>query len=139
MDSTIKDFIRKAVQDIHEGLPEGYEISDEIEFDISVVTTVNKKGGMNIKIASGEIDKEKQTVHSINFGVVNPKQKEAALQKNATAVIGYIKEGFSSLLTLKSAGGLPKSNSSGGKTVPQGTVEVNGNKYRLRRKSDSNK
>ena len=101
MDSTIKDFIRKAVQDIHAGLPEGYEISDEIEFDISVVTTINKKGGMNIKIASGEIDKEKQTVHSINFGVVNPKQREATMHKNATSMLGYFEQGLASLNTLK--------------------------------------
>jgi hypothetical protein len=29
---------------------------------------------MNIKIATGEIDKEKQTVHGIIFSVLKPKQ-----------------------------------------------------------------
>jgi hypothetical protein len=97
MDATIKDFIQKTVEEIHSALPDGYEISDEIEFDISLITTTNKKGGVNIKIANGEINKEKQTVHSINFGVVNVKKQQETMQKNATSIISIVEQGLTAI------------------------------------------
>lgn len=100
MNGTIKDFIKKTLEEIETGLPKGYEISHEIAFNISLITTTNKKGGLNIKIASGEINKEKQTVHSINFGVVNSKKQEETMHQNATSVISYIKQGFSALASI---------------------------------------
>ena len=97
MDGTIKDFIKITVEEIQTGLPEGYEVSDEINFDISVITTTNKKGGLNIKIATGEIDKEKQTIHSIHFGVINPKKQQETMHTTAISIISYIKQGLTAL------------------------------------------
>lgn len=100
METSIKDFIQKTIEEIQNGLPDGYDICDEIEFNISIITTTNKKGGLNIKIASGEIDKEKQTVHSINFGVINPKKQQQSMHQNARAIISYVKQGISELASI---------------------------------------
>ena len=102
MDASIKDFIKKTIEEIQAGLPAEYDISDEIKFDISLITTDNKKGGVNIKIASGEIDKEKQTIHNISFGVINPKKQQESMNQTASSIISYINQGFK-VLTMMSA------------------------------------
>jgi hypothetical protein len=100
MDGTIKEFIKETVEEIQAGLPEGYEVSNEIKFNISLITTTNKKGGINIKIATGVIDKEKQTVHNINFGVVNPKKQRETMHQTAVSVISYIKQGLTAFASV---------------------------------------
>ncbi len=97
MNDSIKDFIQKTLLEINEGLPSEYEINDEINFDISLITTTNKRGGLDIKIASGEIDKEKQTVHRINFGVINPKKQQETWAIQGNSIISLITKGLSSL------------------------------------------
>ena len=52
VEKSIADFIQKTVKEIQSGLPDGYELTDEISFDISVVTTESDKGKIDIKIAS---------------------------------------------------------------------------------------
>lgn len=85
-EKSIADFIRKTVKEIQSGLPEGYELTDEISFDISVVTSESDKGKIDIKIASLGVERENQSVHTISFGVVNSKTLEQKEQSYFTIV-----------------------------------------------------
>ena len=76
--SEIKKFVQETVNEIRDGLPEGFRIDDKIHFDISVVTTSKAKGGLDIKIASLGSDLESKNVHKINFSIVDEKAQAKA-------------------------------------------------------------
>lgn len=102
METTLQEFIKKTVAEIQSGLPEGYELSDEIAFDISVITTTGKQGKVDIKVISGEVDKENQIVHNINFGVVHSK----AMDQKANSIISYVQQGLLALNALNNSSGV---------------------------------
>ncbi len=49
---TLKEFVNKSINEIQEGLPEGYKLNSKIDFELSVVTTSKAKGGAEILVAS---------------------------------------------------------------------------------------
>ncbi len=100
MKNSLKEFEEETIGEINSGLPKDFEISDEIKFDVSVTTTASKGGKLNIKLASGNIEKDNQVTHKISFGVVNAKQKEMNLNHTANTVIAIVKKGIAELGTV---------------------------------------
>ena len=49
---TLKEFVNKSINEIEEGLPEGYKLNSEIDFELSVVTNSKPKWGEDIIVAS---------------------------------------------------------------------------------------
>lgn len=81
MDATISQFIEKTVRDVNAGLPEKYEISEGIEFEISVVSRETAKGGLDLKVISGGLNLENEQIHKIKFEVFNSAQQELREEK----------------------------------------------------------
>ena len=100
METSIGGFISKTIEEIKSGLPDGYEIENEIQFEISIISSQNKRGGITLKIANGEIDREKQTVQNIKFSVVNPKKKKENLDSEAETYLKHIDTGLNLLKNL---------------------------------------
>jgi hypothetical protein len=96
VEKSIADFIQKTVKEIQSGLPDGYELTDEISFDISVVTTESDKGKIDIKIASFGMEGGNQSVHTISFGVVNSK----ALEQKEQSYFTIVEKGLKLLQTI---------------------------------------
>ena len=88
METSIKEFIRKTTEEIRSGIPDGYEISDEIAFDISLISTTTKSGSIKVQIASGDIDKQKQIVHNVNFGIINSREHNLSISSLVKILCG---------------------------------------------------
>jgi hypothetical protein len=91
---SIKQFIREAIQEIEEALPNGYSIDEAIDFEISVTTTRTKDGGLNIEVFSGKLSEDKEVIHKLNFSVINSVQKEEDLEKSSETFIKYLGKGL---------------------------------------------
>ena len=76
MEIRLQEFIRKTIEEITSGLPDKYVVDDTIDFEVSVTTSTNKSGGLEIKILSAEISKENELVQKVFFSVINQKDKE---------------------------------------------------------------
>ena len=68
---TVKDFIYKSINEMEEGLPEGYNLNSRIDFELSVVTTSKAKGEADIYVANIGGNHEKSNCHKIRFSVTN--------------------------------------------------------------------
>jgi hypothetical protein len=104
-DNSISDFIRQSISEIQNGLPQGYEIVDEIEFEISVEAETNQKGELSFKIVSGEQTNTKVQTHKINFAIAN---KANQLKKSEAEALVNVKVMKSILETLTEVGQGPK-------------------------------
>ncbi len=82
---TLKEFVNKSINEIEEGLPEGYKLNSKIDFELSVVTTSKAKGEAEILVASVGGHRETSDVQKIRFSVTNKiteKQEKAEGMKS---------------------------------------------------------
>ena len=93
----IKDFIRKAISDIEEALPEGYAVAEAINFEVSVIHTEKAGGGIDLKVVSGTKDAEKGITQKLNFAIVNEAKQESDSKKSSEQFIGYMVQGITEL------------------------------------------
>ena len=82
---TVGEFIRQLISDIVSGLPEGYELDSELDFELSIVTHSKSEGGINLSIVTGEYGKGKETTQTISFSIINPKQQERKAEQDIAA------------------------------------------------------
>ena len=75
----MKDYIRKTLEEINAGLPAEYVIEETIDFEVSVSTSLNKKGGVEIKVLTGTIATEDQSVQTVSFSVINEADRKKSL------------------------------------------------------------
>jgi hypothetical protein len=101
MSNNIKKFVNETIKEIQSGLPKNFEISDDIKFEISVVTSISGGGGLDIKLASGKIDKSKEVVQKIEFSVSNSKKDEEQKTKQIENVIDFVLKGFAAFVNLQ--------------------------------------
>ena len=80
---SLKEFIAKSIQDINEGLPEGYELSDEIDFEITVLSTSGADNKIDLKVLQAGTNEKAEQAHKICFTIVNPSQQEKNALSNA--------------------------------------------------------
>lgn len=97
METALKDFIRKTIEEINAGLPEGYALDEAIEFEVSIMSKTNSSGGIEIKVINGAIEKEKELVQTVNFAIINEKQKAKSDKKAANNIIKWIDKGVKQL------------------------------------------
>lgn len=91
---SLKEFIAKSIQDINEGLPEGYELSDEIDFEITVLSTSGADNKIDLKVLQAGTNEKAEQAHKISFTIVNPSQQE----KNALSSAKQAEKVISSLV-----------------------------------------
>lgn len=82
MEPRIGDFVEKTIQEIQNGLPKGFKIEGCVRFDVSVITTMKKSGGVSIRILIGDVGKESQTVHHIGFTIANTKRQRTSVKQS---------------------------------------------------------
>lgn len=99
-DNSISEFIRQSVSEIQKGLPKGYELVDEIEFEVSVETELNRKGEMTFKIVTGELAKAKTQTHKINFAIANTISQLEKSEAEARVSVKVMKSFFQSVVEL---------------------------------------
>jgi len=97
MDIRLQEFVRKTIEEITSGLPGDYVVDDTIDFEVSVTTSTNKSGGIEIKVLSGEISKENELVQKVFFSVINHKDKTQAEKRAANNIIKFIDKGIKAL------------------------------------------
>ena len=73
MSSNLKEYIGKSISDIEDGLGEKYKLSGDIRFEVSLVITTTKNGGLNLKVLSGDLAWREQTTQRIVFSAKNRK------------------------------------------------------------------
>ncbi len=94
MKSEITEFVKQTIKDIEMALPKGYEISDDIRFEINVTKANNSGGKMDIKILSADNRVSDSIVHKIQFEVspkVNTEEKmNETFKKLSTLATGAV-------------------------------------------------
>lgn len=70
----IKDFIEQTFAELKSASPEGFVLSDEIEFEISLVTYQDTDGKFDVKIASLGAKESNEAIQKIKFTYSNPEQ-----------------------------------------------------------------
>lgn len=99
-DNSISDFIRQSISEIQKGLPQGYEMVDEIEFEVSVEAETNRKGELTFKIVSGEQANSKVQTHRINFAIANTASQLEKSEAEAQVSVKVMKGMFQSLVEI---------------------------------------
>ena len=97
MEIRLQEFISKTIEEITSGLPDKYVVDDTIDFEVSVTTSTNKSGGLEIKVLTGEISKSNELVQKVFFSVINQKDKAQSDKKAANDVIKFIDKGIKAL------------------------------------------
>lgn len=92
MEIRLQEFIKKTINEITSGLPENYVIDEAIDFEVSVTTTTNKSGGLEIKVLSGDISKSNEIVQNVYFSVINQKNKNQSDKKAVNSFITSIEK-----------------------------------------------
>ena len=94
MEIRLQEFIKKTIEEINSGLPKDYVVDETIDFKVSVTTSTNKSGGVEIKVVSGGIEKGNELVQTVSFAVVNEVEKEKADKKTGDKFLNIIDEGI---------------------------------------------
>jgi|GEM_PF-5277686 len=97
MEIRLQEFVRKTIEEINAGLPQGYVVEETIDFEVSLATSTNKSGGVEIKVVSGGIEKGNELVQIVSFSVVNEVDKERSEKKSGDTVLKYIDKGLKKL------------------------------------------
>jgi hypothetical protein len=100
MEITLKDYIKKTLEEINAGLPVGYVIEDTIDFEVSISTSINKKGGVEIKVLTGSIASENESVQTVCFSVINESDKKKSFDQSAKRLLNYAEKGIKRLSKL---------------------------------------
>lgn len=67
----ISEFIEKSINQVKFGLPEDCEIQGTFDFDISLITSKENNGKLDIKLAGIGRKSEHQQVHRLRFSIVD--------------------------------------------------------------------
>ncbi|NJD75779.1 MAG: hypothetical protein FIB08_01600 [Candidatus Methanoperedens sp.] len=89
---TLKEFVNKSINEMEEGLPEGYRLNSKIDFELSVVTTSKAKGGAEILVASVGGHRETSNVQKIRFSVTNKITEKQEREDGIKLVGDFIEE-----------------------------------------------
>ena len=92
MEPRIADFVEKSIREIQTGLPRGFEIEGSIRFDVSVMTTATKSGGLSVRVLTGNIGKENHVLHRIGFSVANSNKQRSDRKQAMTFLRQFIVE-----------------------------------------------
>ncbi|MFA5930901.1 MAG: hypothetical protein WC821_01155 [archaeon] len=92
-ENEIKDFVAKTLNQIKDALPEGFDLEGRLNFDISVTTTKESSGKIDISLAGANLSGSTQQVHRINFAVLD----SVAQKKNLAQATLVFKNLFAEL------------------------------------------
>ncbi|MEI8201460.1 MAG: hypothetical protein WCH34_00495 [Bacteroidota bacterium] len=108
MEILLQEFISKTLEEINEGLPGGYIIEGTIDFEVSLTTSTNKSGKVEIKVISGGLEKGNELVQNVYFSVINELEKKRSEKNSADTIFKYIEKGLKKINTISEKSGKVK-------------------------------
>ncbi|MFN4084275.1 MAG: hypothetical protein ACK4K9_11650 [Bacteroidia bacterium] len=100
METNLNDFVKKTIEEITSGLPDGYVVEDSINFEVSITSTTNKAGGIEIKVVSGGIQKGSELVQTVSFSIINEVEKDRSAKRTGDNILKYLDKGLKKLSKL---------------------------------------
>ena len=97
MEIKLQEFVRKTLEEIKAGLPNGYLVEESIDFKVALTTSTNKSGGVEIKVISGGIEKGNELVQIVSFSVINEIEKDRSTKSSAETILKYVGKGLKTL------------------------------------------
>lgn len=97
MEIRLQEFIQKTIDEITSGLPDNFVVDDTIDFEVSVATSTNKSGGLEIKVLSGKISNENELIQKVYFSIIDQKVKSRSDKRTADNIIKYIAKGIKTI------------------------------------------
>lgn len=86
MSTNLSAFVKQTVEDLNHSMPEGWELDQTIQFEVTVITTETLEGKIDIKILSAGGNTKGEAVQKMNFSITH-KAKSDAAEENQYAVI----------------------------------------------------
>jgi len=78
MELKLKQFIQRAIKEINEGLDNsGWELNDEMEFEIALASHESVNGKIDIRVVSIGEDKNTQSDHKVKFKIFHTSKRAA--------------------------------------------------------------
>jgi hypothetical protein len=65
----IKELVRSVIENVEAGLKEGYEISDNIDFELAVVNVKRAEGGLKLFVVDASAKYTKESINRIKFSI----------------------------------------------------------------------
>ncbi len=95
----IKDFVTETIKEIKEGLPEGFSISENIQFELSVITKEETQGKIGITVVSIDANTQIENLQKLKFAISDDKAQLKKMQDTKDMLSGF----FENIITLDSA------------------------------------
>ncbi len=92
VENEIEEFISNTLKQIKSGLPKGFILNHELNFDISLATKSNKEGKIGIHIAGVGGSSETQQTHRVKFSIMDEKSRDKNINYIKKALRGMFKE-----------------------------------------------
>ena len=84
----IEEFISKSIEQIKSGMPKGCVLDGNFNFDISVMTTKENRGKLDILLANVEHTTDTHQVHRLKFSITDKKSRD----ENVKFVYRFLKD-----------------------------------------------
>lgn len=79
--SPVKHFVSQSIKEIEAGMPKGYALTSNIDFELSVVNKQMKGGKVDLRVLSLGGDVATQNTQKVRFSVGDPKLVEQQAKK----------------------------------------------------------
>ena len=105
----LNQFIKKAISEINGGLDKtGWELNDEMEFEIALASQETDNGKVDIKVFSIGKDESTQSNHKVKFKIFHTAKRNANYNAQINGFGVALKKMFSPLMELDNEMGRPK-------------------------------
>lgn len=97
----LNQFIKKTIIEINEGLDKtGWELNDEMEFEIALASQESENGKIDIKVASIGKDENIQSNHKVKFKIFHTAKRTANYNAQVNGVGVALKKMLAPLMEL---------------------------------------
>ena len=79
--SPVKTFISQTVKEIEDGLPKNYDLTSNIDFELSVVNQQTNNGKIDLRVVGIGGGISTQNIQKVRFSVGDPKKAEQQVKK----------------------------------------------------------
>ena len=86
MPNNIGAFVKQAIEELNQSMPEGWELDHTIEFEVMVTTSETTEGKMDIKILSLGGNTKGEAVQKMNFSIMHKAKAEEAEDSQYKAI-----------------------------------------------------
>ena len=110
MPNNIGVFVNRAIAELNESMPDGWELDHSIQFEVTVTTTETADGKLDIKLFSVGGNSKDEAVQKMNFSITHKAKSDAVEQGQYEAISKGMIAIFKPLQDLGNNSPLPDSN-----------------------------